>query len=315
MITHLISLLLLLRTDRARGYSTCADSYRSACNNGGGFSYDGRFGYACPQMMMLSDEFVEATRQDGLPGFVYAVAGGASDSECGYCYQVQVLDAEREWRSDFPLLVVQIVNSGYDVMRGQLDLFMGAGGFGYFTACNADCSSAYCQGGPCAQGMYQGTFKDWVNAEYNDPNLCYSGGIKWLGNKNETDLEALCDGLSNHAKDYLGNTTRTSCVDTNVEGFHQNFVSTRYTRVQCPHHLTRVTGLHRLDDATLPLPSPSLSLDEQCLGDRTQGHYCVTTMQDCCKMSCSWSGKIPSYALDPDHPCVFTCDASGAVVS
>ena len=288
--------------------SFCADQYSSACGNGGGGSNQG---YACPHMMMLSDEMIRAARSDGLNRFVYAVAGGSSDRECGACYQVQLLDAEREWRKDFPYLIVQIVNSGFDVLSGQLDIFMGAGGFGYFTACNQDCSTAYCQGGPCSKGMYEGNFKQWVNAQYNDPNLCYSGGIKWLDKKNTTDLYRLCKGLSNNKS----NTTTNSCVRTNLQLFHQNFVSTRYERVQCPPNLYHMTGLHRLDDNTLPLPSLGLPLTKSCTGSRAQGHFCVTTMQDCCKMSCSWGGKIPSYALDPTWPCIATCHRNGSVIS
>jgi hypothetical protein len=37
------------------------------------------------------------------------------------------------------LVVVQAVNSGFDVIPGQLDVFMGAGGFGWYDACNVDC--------------------------------------------------------------------------------------------------------------------------------------------------------------------------------
>jgi len=294
---------------RVGGGSVCADTYGSACGNGGG-SF-GRHGFACPQLMMLSDPFLRAADSDGLGGaFVYAVAGGSSDSECGHCYQVQLLDAEREWRDDFPYLVVQVVNSGFDVMSGQMDLFMGGGGFGYFTACNADCGTAFCQGGPCSEAMYTGDFKEWVNAQYDDPNLCYSGGIKWLDKKNTTELVRLCERLSGGSC----NTTTQSCVRTNQQLFHQNFVSTKYTRVRCPRHLYEVTGLHRLDDNVYPLPSPSVALDRACTGDRAMGHFCITTMQDCCKMSCSWGGKIPSYAIDPSWPCIFTCDRNGRVV-
>jgi len=258
---------------------------------------------------------IDAAKRDGLYSrFAYAVAGSASDNECGKCYQLQLLDAEREWRPNFQQLVVQVVNSGFDVMSYQFDIFMGAGGFGYFTACNADCRTNYCQGGACAAAMYTGSFKQWVNAQYNDPNLCYSGGIKWLDQKNKTELLRLCRGLGKGNSTVMKDTV-DSCYRTNMGLYHQNFVQTRSARVQCPAGLVNVTGVKRLDDRNYPKPNHRMSLPNVCKGSREEGHYCVTTMQDCCKMSCSWSGKIPSQALDATHACVKTCDREGRVIT
>jgi hypothetical protein len=197
-----------------------------------------------------------------------------------------------------------------------MDIFMGAGGFGYFTSCNSDCDIHYCQGGGCRESMYEGTFTDWVNAQYNDPNLCYSGGIKWLDQKNQSELIQLCYGLVGNKDVEIKKhkSTIDSCIRTNMGLFHQNFVETRLSRVECPYHLTEITGLKRTDDVQYPYPHVDLPLDEECRGDRSQGHYCITTMQDCCKMSCSWSGKIPSYALDSTHACVYTCDRDGKIL-
>ena len=252
-------------------------------------------------MALLSNDMILASRWDGFfPDFVYGVAGSSSDDDCGKCYQVQLLDAERIWRDDFSFLLLQVINSGFDVMPYQFDVMMGAGGFGYFTACNSDCSSRYCQGGPCAKGMFSTSFDEWNNAAYDDPNTCYSGGIKWL--ENSTMAQETCHRLHEnvHVED--------SCVRSNEEKYHQNFVEIRTERVQCPEGLYRLTGLQRNDDDHFPLPSRSLSLNQHCQGDRTQGHYCITTMQDCCKPSCAWRGKgNPSPTWD--H--VDYCDAQG----
>jgi len=300
--------------------NNCKDEIRSACDQG--YFYEnynekkssnyGNYGYACPHLMMLSDTMTMAAEKDGLSSldFVYAVAGGGKDEECGKCYQVQVLDAERKWRPDFPFLIVQIVNSGFDVLTNQLDLFMGGGGFGYFTSCNQDCQTNFCKGGPCKEGMYQGTFDQWINAQYDDPNPCYSGGVKWLDELDEFNLLQSCQALSNNQSETL----TKSCVTTNEQYFHQNFVSSRRTRIQCPSHLYTLTNLHRSDDIQFPVMSPSLPLDQECKGDRTQGRYCITTMQDCCKHSCSWSNKIESYLLDPSNSCVYTCDRNGDII-
>uniref|UniRef100_A0A6C0K6B1 Uncharacterized protein n=1 Tax=viral metagenome TaxID=1070528 RepID=A0A6C0K6B1_9ZZZZ len=288
--------------------------YGSACGNGWSWSQGGGvYGFACPHMMLQSEDMIGAAHYDGLGhDFLYAVAGSSSDNDCGRCYQIQLLDAEREWRPDFKFLLVQIINSGFDVMAGQMDIFMGAGGFGYFTSCNSDCSSHACQGGTCKQAMYDTSFEKWDQAHYNDPNACYSGGIKWLEERNDTAILDLCKGLIGHApQDPKDQMTIDSCYRSNLDLYHQNFVSTRYTPVQCPLGLTMLTGLRRADDTSpLPLPHPENVLDHQCNGDRSQGHFCITTMQDCCKPSCAWSGKGNP---DPQWPRVDTCTRMGSI--
>ena len=287
----------------------------SGCSNGGRDS-QGRSAYACPYTMLLSNDMIAAASMDGFEPstMVYAIAGASSDRECGVCYQVQLLDAEREWRDDFPMLVVQSVNSGFDVMSYQLDIFMGAGGFGYFTACNHDCSQRSCQGGGCAgEGMYDTTFDDWTGqAEYRDPNPCYSGGIKWdLVATNRTGLVAKCQRLITDPENMRDSATLDSCVRSNEAMLHQNFVSSRVARVQCPRGLYSITVMRRSDDGNYPLPSLTLHLDQECGGSRARGRYCVTTMQDCCKVSCSWPGKT---STDPQYPLVDACLRNGLPV-
>ena len=282
----------------------------SACNNG--YSSDVKtFGYACPHMMLLSDDMILASRYDNLSEeFIYATAGGQSDSLCGACYQIQLLDAEEKWIPTFKQLVVQIINSGFHVIANQLDIFMGGGGFGYFTACNSDCSSKYCQGGCCAFPMYGGNFDQWTNAQYNDPNICYSGGIKWLDRADNETLLSLCKGLDNNAEFYKSNVTRDSCYRSNLQLYHQNFVSTNLLRVKCPDGLIRLTGMSRDDNDDYPPVNIINSLSDECRGDRMQGRYCITTMQDCCKPSCSWSGKGGSSTWSR----VDTCDKDGYII-
>jgi hypothetical protein len=247
---------------------------------------------------MLSDDMIAAATYDNLTQYRYAVAGSDSDSLCGSCFQVQLLDAERVWRPDFPLLAVQVVNSGFDVMQGQLDLYVGAGGMGYFTALNADCAVRHCAGGPCKQGMYDGAFDAWTYSPFPDPNPCYGGGLRLLNETSEADVRQRCRALSGGESSlYKDNVLADTCVRANLELFHQNFVSSRYLRVQCPRGLYMLTGLRREDDAYFPLPDPGLAFTNECHGSREGGRYCITSMADGCVPSCAWPGKVSTDAL------------------
>lgn len=290
---------------------TTAPLHPSACNNGGWGTEE--FAYACPHQAMLTEDMQRAAKFDALDHqFVYALAGGGDDRECGKCYQVRLLDAERVWRNDFPQLVVQIINSGYDVMTGQIDLYVGGGGFGYFTSCNVDCTVRYCQGGRCAKGMFAGNFDSWSHAHYMDPNACYSGGVKWLNETSSASLETMCKMLSANETALKDVMVYDSCVWTNRALFHQNFVSTKYTRVQCPEGLYRLTGIQRQDDDFQKSAASDNVLEQQCQGSRTNGRYCVTTMQDCCVPSCAWGGKV---ATVQGFDRVDRCFADGSIVS
>lgn len=287
---------------------TNRQEYNSACSNG---NYANLYGFACPHMMMLSADMILASQYDkNENNFIYATAGGSSDYECGACYQVKLLDAEREWSDKLSKkhLIIQILNSGFDVKQGQFDIYMGAGGFGYFTACNSDCKFKYCSGGPCKDNLYNGSFSQWTDAQYNDPNICYSGGIKWL-DKNSS-IEQLCNKPTNNGHLLKDKILIDSCVATNIMLYHQNFVGTNSLRVQCPEGLYKLTGLKRADDNNLPIANINNQLPIICDGTRSGGKYCITTMMDGCKFSCSWSGKGNP---DINWPRADTCDKNGLI--
>lgn len=283
----------------------------SACGNGGRGT-NTVYGYACPHQAMLTDDMLEAARFDGNDEyFTYALAGGSTDADSGICYQVQLLQAEKQWIDDFPMLVVQLTNSGFDVMPGQFDVFMGAGGFGYFTSANSDCKTNYCNGGACAEGMYDGDFQAWNNAQYNDPHLCYSGGVKWLDHTNETYIWDLCRKLSGKSNELKDRILWDSCARNNIAYLHQNFYETKYLRVRCPEGLYRISGLRRSDDDNYPEAHPENQLSLSCNGSISSGHACITTMHDNCVMSASWPGKVNT---DKNYPRVDRCDRNGKIL-
>lgn len=279
----------------------------SACANG---PAQGPHAFMCPHQMMFSNDMRAAAARDGLNGsFVYALAGCATDSLCGSCYQVLPRQAEKVWRPNFRQIIVQCVNSGFDVAEGQMDLYVGAGGQGYFTAVNADCRTRFCEGGACKDNLYETGFSAWTDAEFPDRNKCYSGGVKQFDNS--TRLREKCLRLIGSGRQRKHQILYQSCIRSNQQYMHQNFYETAYERVRCPDSLVRVSGMRRSDEAGLPSAGAGLPLTKSCKGTISSGHACITTMHDGCVASCSWPGKANTVA---GYPSVTRCDKTGAIL-
>lgn len=295
-------------------------SFISNACGGGYFSQGGTYGFACPHMMMFSEDMILASRMDGLEQrFWYATAGSNSDNDCGKCFHVRLGENERWNETDGTSvspkrnLIVQVINSGGDVGYRQFDLFVGAGGFGVYTACNRDCQVQHCNGGPCHDHLYEGSFNVWTYSEYS-ADRCYGGGVKWFPPFNDTLLIDACralipsNGTNNTWTSLLFKDEQLfrSCYYSNRYHYHQNFASYRAMRVQCPKGMYMLTGLRRNDDTDFPLPT--FEVDDETLHDTCMGSTCITTMCDCCKPSCAWTGKV---STDPHWMSVRTCDRFG----
>ena len=270
----------------------------SSCGNNGqidGKTYgntndksDKSVGFACPHMLMYSTDMLLAAEHDGLDTeFLYAVVGANTEYECGRCYQVAPIDPELAWDSSLRnhQLIVQVINSGFDVMPGHFDVFMAAGGFGYYTSCNKDCTTHFCAGGACYQGMYESTFDDW-----NPTPNCYGGGLKYI-NLTTTELTSVCDRITGKMTDYKSNVLWQSCYESNRQFYHQNFISSDALPIRCPDSLVQLTGLRRIDEQDLPSAHIENHHTVHCRGSRIEHKFCMTTMQDCCMPSCSWNNK------------------------
>ena len=252
----------------------------SACSNG---QYSNNYGFGCPHMMMFSADMLLSSKYDkNDKNFFYAVAGSSTDNDCGKCYQVKVSQPQHYPKYNYKQLIVQIINSGGDVAPGQFDLFMGAGGFGIYTACNSDCAMQYCNGGGCKTNLYAGNFKQWTGVPYYDRNLCYAGGLNKL---NSTTI-SMCRSLTNNQTTLKDRILIDSCYLSNKNLYHQNFYKADSTRVQCPKGLYMLTGLRRADDNIYPIAHIENPLTIHC-----SNKACITTMCDCCKPSCAWWDK------------------------
>lgn len=279
----------------------------SACSN----NNDPNKGFACPHLLMFSSDMLLAAQRDGLgDSFFYGTAATSTDSECGKCYQVRVTDALTKWNETLAQrhVILQITNSGFDVVAGQYDVYMAAGGFGYYTACNKDCNSHFCKGGPSPVGMFEGSFEQWNRDKGYD--TCYSGGLNLVAEDDPEQIWTKCGGLTNgftqQMVSFKNDVLYQSCWYSNLLLYHQNFLSTDSVRVKCPDGLGLLTGLKRNDENGLLEPNLANTLPIQC-----RQRACFTNYQDCCKMSCSWN-----YKGSPDS--VFgridTCDSEGLII-
>jgi len=261
---------------------------------------------------------------------------GEAQSTCCQCYQLVFDLPESAARNSsggagVPIprpLIVQAFNTAAGG-GSNFDIFMGAGGFGVFNACDPQYSQqpspsgAYLYstfpdlGEPFQGGVNAGSRIDacrsnnQVTAESLSTPACQSA-VKAACNEITSDklsAQALADSVN-------------SCITSNAP---DNYVHINWEvyvkKVECPAHLTLVTGC-KLAPQGLPAPDPNVTRAEQAAADSsfrktTAGgeRYTTTTMQDCCKPSCSWqdwvTGSNGNLKAIDKYNSFYTCDATG----
>ena len=118
--------------------------------------------------------------------------------------------------------------------------------------------------------------------------------------------------------------TIRSCVESNgVEANDAGVIPGNYhinwyfwaKRVECPTHLTEVTGC-KLQSQGLPQPDPSITTVAQA---KTAGFsqtasdknlFNTTQMQDCCMPSCAWSNNV-SGKTENGYNSFYSCNVNG----
>jgi hypothetical protein len=119
----------------------------------------------------------------------------------------------------------------------------------------------------------------------------------------------------------LGAFSRANCVKANsLETFYHLNWSVYAMKVECPENLTRVTGC-KLAPQGLPAVKKDVTTAEKAAKDSafrtktgsTNNMYETTTMEDCCRPSCSAINWISGRGLkpDPQYRAFYTCDAKG----
>jgi hypothetical protein len=309
--------------------------------------------FICPRFMLFSDEMQQAAIDDGNADFNYAVVGhdvdrggvdGDATSTCCQCYELvyaypspsnerQVLvnpDNPDPPASAIPLpkpLIVQSFNTA--ATPTTFDVYMAAGGLGANNACAPNLqpsarSGEYLyetypadgqpsQGGVKPVSLYSEckTDRQWVTAESLSSAAC------------QGRIAAACAEL---ASDVAGLTTEAqrSCVQSNApdSDYHMNW-SVYAMKIECPEHLTQVTGCklgwqglpaveHAIGSTGEPPPNPAFWTQS------TAGHpYETTTMEDCCRPSCASKDWVEGKGLpaDADYNAFYSCDVNGLPIT
>lgn len=313
--------------------------------------------YACPRDMLYGDEMNQAVIDDGYGGsFNYGIVGhdvdngsggidhGLTDA-CCQCYQL-VFDYPAEnqaWVNpnsstspesaiSIPMpLVVQSANTATN-NTGDMDIFMGAGGFGANNGCYVE--GGTCPGGPCMYSSFPTTNGGMIKAagdSFNtpSPNACKTSSTQWVTEATLTSSGCATDtvnacGQIVSPNAQIGAETVRSCIQSNgVEAndagqipgdYHLNWYIWA-KRVECPAHLTEVTGC-KLASQGLPQPDPTVTTAAQAkaaeflqvTSDGTQ--FNTTQMQDCCMPTCAWQNNV-SGKTTGGYNSFYSCDQNG----
>jgi hypothetical protein len=271
--------------------------------------------FICTRFMLYADEMVQAAIDDGLAGFNYGVVGhdmdtggidGNTGNSCCQCYQIvfslpeNVAQVGGSGASAIPMpppLVVQSFNTAAGGGK-NFDIFMGAGGFGAFNACDPSASQK------SASGKYLYTKfpvegepgSGGVNAATQVP-VCQSKNLvttETLSAKACQDAVATACSKFASSSQHVTDESILSCTKSNnpQSYYHMNW-KVYAKRVTCPTHLTEVTGCKLQPQSGLPAVNTAVKTPEQAAADSSfKSGYTITTMQDCCMPTCAWQNNV-----------------------
>jgi len=306
--------------------------------------------FMCPRDLLFSAEMEQAVKDDGNDGFHYAVVGhdvdrggidGNDTSACCQCYQLVYAwpspanDRQVQVNPDNPSppasaipvpppLIVQAFNTA--ATPQTFDVYMPAGGLGANNAC------APVAGSSSQSGKYMYT-------SYPADGQPSSGGVKpvslfpecktntsWVTQATVTSpacVQRTTEACNKIASDIPGLTqsARANCLKANsVDTFYHLNWSVYAMKVECPEHLTRVTGC-KLAPQGLPAVKANVKTAADAAKDSafltktgsTNNMYETTTMEDCCRPSCTSINWISGKGLkpDPSYRAFYTCDMNG----
>ena len=317
--------------------------------------------YMCQRNLLFSPEMEQAVIDDGLQGFHYAVVGHDPDTAgidgnahpCCQCYQLvyaypspsndkQVLvDPDHPTTnptSAIPVpapLIVQAFNTA--ASPTTFDVYMPAGGMGAQNGCfllpNSGADAAQrkymytnypLDGQPGNGGVKPASLDEWAaDCKTKSPDL----HPMWVTQATITspacikDFTDACNKITSTIPG-LSEQGRTGCVKANtIDTFYHLNWSVYAMKVQCPEHLTRVTGCKLATQAGVKAVKPDVKTAAQASKDsdfwsktgNTNNLYETTTMEDCCRPTCASYSQISGFGLttDPQYRSFYNCDING----
>lgn len=325
----------------------CTNDYGAAAANA---CESGKTGvpinFACPRFLLYSDEFNQAAIDDGNTEFNYGIVGHDVDTSgvdsglmeaCCQCYQI-VFDYPKEnqvWQdpnatanpvSAVPppkAMIVQSFNTG-TAGPGNFDIYMGAGGLGAHNGCFS------VNGSVSPSGLYQYTGYPAAG----QPN---DGGVKPAGNWGngtacKTSLSwvteatigspgcvekvtAACNEIMAVDPAQQAAARRSCILSNSVQSLYHLNWHFWVRRVECPAHLTEVTGC-KLAPQGLPPPDPKVTTVPLAKAagfrqlDGSGQRYFTTTMEDCCMPTCAWANNVKGTAVGL-YNSFYSCNQGG----
>jgi len=310
-------------------------------------------GFLCPRFALESSEMAQAAVDDfgAAPPFNYAIVGhdvdqngldGTATSACCQCYQLVYSLPENEAQvngggASAIAIPKPVIVQAFNTSAGggqNFDLFMGAGGFGSFNACDPAFSSM-----KSPSGLY-------LYSSFPEEGEPGSGGVnaatQLAGCKTNENLvtaatlsSATCVSNIDSACMSFASSTLTpqavadsiqSCTKSNdaASYYHLNW-QVYAKKIECPTHLTQVTGC-KLAPQGLPAANPNVTTPAQAANDSSfeamTGNgmpYTTTTMQDCCKPTCAWqdwvTGSNGGLTAVGQYNSFYSCNQSGVPVT
>jgi hypothetical protein len=112
------------------------------------------------------------------------------------------------------------------------------------------------------------------------------------------------------------------CLKANtIDSFYHLNWAVYAMRVECPEHLTRVTGCRLAKQTGVNPPKKDVKTAAQAKADadfwkktaNTSNLYETTTMEDCCRPTCASYSQISGFGLktDPQYRSFYNCNAAG----
>ena len=307
--------------------------------------------FMCPRNLLFSPEMEQAVIDDGLQGFHYGVVGHDPDQggidgtahSCCQCYQLVYAypspsnDRQVQVNPDNPVppasaiplpppLIVQSFNTA--ATPTTFDVYMPAGGMGANNACypvagatggsgkymysNYPPDGQPGNGGVKPASLYQEcktTDKNWVTQATLTSSACVT--------RTKTACDKIVSPIPGLTAEGSTNCLKANTIDT---FYHLNW-SVYAMKVECPEHLTRVTGCKLATQTGVKAVKKDVKTAAQAAQDpdfwsktsHTNNLYETTTMEDCCRPTCASYSQISSFGLvtDPQYRSFYNCDVKG----